>query len=196
MLKVGITGGIGTGKSVVCQVFKTLGIPVFDADHETKQLMETDKQLVAGISRLFGDSIYANNKLDREQLAAIVFNDSEKLKALNAIVHPATIAHGKEWMAKQVTPYAIKEAAIFFESGSHKEMDIMIGVTAPIELRVRRLLQRAGMTREKIESRMASQMENEKKMALCDYVVGNDEHTALIPQVMKLHTILLKKVNG
>lgn len=194
MLKVGITGGIGAGKSLVCRVFKTLGIPVFDADHTAKQLMESDEKLVARISQLFGKEIYTAGRLNREQLASRVFSQPYLLQQLNELVHPATIAYGKQWMDSQRTPYAIKEAAIFFESGSYKEMDVMIGVAAPVDLRIQRAISRPGMTHEKVQERIASQMDAEEKMSKCDYVINNDGIAAIIPQVTALHSILLKKV--
>lgn len=193
MLKVGITGGIGAGKSVVCRVFETLGIPVFNADETAKKLMETDSALVAAIKDLFGDNIYTGHRLDRKKLASIVFEQPVLLEKLNALVHPATIAYGRKWMEEQDAPYTIKEAAIFFESGSDKEMDVMIGVSAPEELRIKRAMQRPGMTREKVLQRMASQMDDAEKMKRCDYVITNDDTAALISQVVALHNTLLKK---
>ena len=193
MLKVGVTGGIGAGKSVVCRVFHTLGIPVFNADDTAKQLMETDLALVTAIQSLFGNNIYIDGKLDRKKLAAIVFEQPALLLQLNALVHPATIAYGNQWMAAQTSPYVIKEAAIFFESGSYKEMDIMIGVSAPENIRISRAMQREGMTREKVMQRIASQMDDTEKMSRCDYVIINDGTTAIIPQVLQVHQALLGK---
>lgn len=193
MLKVGVTGGIGAGKSVVCQVFKTLGIPVFDADSAAKHLIENDADIVAQVKALLGDDVYLSGRLQRERVAAIVFQQPDKLQELNAIIHPATIKAGSDWMAQQTSDYIIKEAAIFFESGTHKQMDVMIGVTAPQELRIKRALQREGMTREKIQDRIAQQMDDAEKMKLCDYIIVNDGTQALIPQVMHVHQQLLKK---
>ncbi|MCB0696087.1 MAG: dephospho-CoA kinase [Chitinophagaceae bacterium] len=193
MLKVGITGGIGAGKSVVCRVFHTLGIPVFDADHAAKMLMDTDPTLIAGITKLLGPGVYTSGKVNREQLAAAVFKDKSLLQQLNALVHPATIDYGKKWMQQQNAPYTIKEAAIFFESGSYKDMDVMVGVTAPEELRISRAMQRSGMTREKVQERIASQMNDAEKMAMCDHVIINDDKQAIIPQVMQLHSQLLDR---
>lgn len=193
MLKVGVTGGIGTGKSVVCRVFNTLGIPVFDADHTAKELMETDPSLITSIKELFGADIYINDKPDRERIASIVFSQPEKLQQLNTLVHPATIAYGEQWMNKQTSPYAIKEAAIFFESGSYKDMDVMIGVAAPEEVRIKRVLGRPGMTRAKIAERIANQMDNNEKMERCDHVILNDGQEALVPQVISIHKLLLEK---
>ena len=193
MLKVGVTGGIGAGKSVVCRVFHTLGIPVFNADDTAKQLMETDPALVTAIQSLFGSNIYMDGRLDRKNLAAIVFEQPALLQQLNALVHPAIIAFGNQWMATQTSPYVIKEAAIFFESGSYKEMDVMIGVSAPENIRINRAMQREGMTREKVMQRIASQMDDTEKMRRCDYVIINDGTTAIIPQGLQVHRALLGK---
>ncbi len=191
MLRVGITGGIGSGKSVVCRVFHTLGIPVFNADDTARYLMENDTKLVHQISVMLGADVYSNGKLDRTKVSAIIYEQPEKLASLNALVHPATISYANDWFARQQAPYVIKEAAIFFESGSYKEMDIMIGVSAPAELRIARAIQRSGMTREKVLSIMAQQMNDEEKMSRCDHVIINDDVTAILPQVLKLHELLL-----
>ncbi|MBA3827404.1 MAG: dephospho-CoA kinase [Taibaiella sp.] len=196
MLKVGITGGIGTGKTTVCQVFETLGIPVFYADTAAKELMNTDTALRTAIINLFGKEVYNNGLLDNKRLSELVFNDSEKLSKLNAIVHPATIAYGKEWMEKQQAPYVIKEAAIFFESGSYKDMDVVIGIAAPLGLRIERAMQRAGATLEQVNARIAQQMDNDEKMKLCQYVLVNDEHEAILPQVIKLHHTFIEMAKG
>lgn len=190
MLKVGVTGGIGSGKSTVCQVFRTLGIPVFNADDAAKWLMENDAKLVSGIKALFGEAAYENSKLNRPFIAAQAFNDREKLQALNALTHPATIAYGKRWMEEQTTPYAIKEAALFFESGSDKEVDVMIGVYAPQEVRIARAMKRDHISREQVLERLSKQMNEEEKMSRCKYVIINDDTKAVIPQVLELHTSL------
>ena len=195
MLKVGITGGIGSGKSTVCRVFKTLGIPVFDADAAAKYLMETDKELIAQIKGIFGEHIYNNNKLDRPQLASVVFSQPEKLKQLNEIVHPATVVYGKLWHQKQTSPYTLKEAAIFFESDTYKEMDLMIGVYAPIELRIKRAMERGNVRRAEIQARIDRQMDEETKMNRCNYVIINDGKTAVLPQVIKVDYTIRNIIN-
>ena len=178
---------------MVCQVFETLGIPVFYADRAAKDLMNTDEQLVAEIKKLFGADMYTTQGLDRKRLSSIVFNDKVLLERLNAIVHPATIQYGKDWMDRQSAPYVIKEAAIFFESGSNKGMDVMIGVYAPKAVRLQRVMGRDQVSRETVLARMEQQMDDEEKMKLCDYVVTNDNVSAIIPQVMKLHQLLTEK---
>lgn len=193
MLKVGITGGIGAGKSVVCQVFKTLGIPVFDADATAKYLMEHDQELVSGIKELFGEQAYIDSSLNRQYISTQVFQDKSLLEQLNGLVHPKTIAYGNKWMISQKSPYVIKEAAIFFESGSYKEMDIMIGVSAPESLRIKRVLNSRDITLEKVQQRIANQMDDNKKMKMCDYVIINDDNTSLITQVVDIHQKLLNR---
>ncbi len=194
MLKVGITGGIGSGKSIVCQVFTTLGIPVFDADDAAKFLMDHDAALKTNIRSLLGEDVYRNGILDRAKVAGIVFKEPEKLKALNALVHPATIAYSNVWMHKQESAYVIKEAAIFFESGSYKDMDIMIGVSAPMELRIRRAMERSKASRDEILQRISQQMDEDEKMKRCDYIIRNDEVYAVIPQVLSIHEKLSRPI--
>jgi dephospho-CoA kinase len=193
MLKIGITGGIGSGKTIVCQVFETLGIPVFYADAAAKMLMEQDDHLILQIKSAFGDAIYKDKQLDREKLASIVFNDSGKLNTLNSFVHPAILKYGSEWMEQQTSPYALKEAAVLFESNNHKTLDAVIGVYAPKALRIQRAMQRDGTSLEKIEARIARQMNEEEKMKLCDHVIINDGMEAIIPQVLHIHSLLLEK---
>jgi dephospho-CoA kinase len=192
MLKVGITGGIGSGKTTVCRVFETLGIPVFYADTAAKVLMDTDLVLIRALKALFGEDIYKDGKLDRQALASSVFADKELLNRLNAVVHPATIAHGRKWMSGQTTPYAIKEAALFFESGTAADMDVMIGVTADIDTRISRVMTRDNATRESIVARISKQMDDAEKMRLCDFVITNDDRHPIVPQVLALHEQLLR----
>ena len=193
MLKVGITGGIGSGKSTVCQVFETLGIPVFYADDAARHRTNTEPSIIAAMKALFGDDVYVDGELNREKVAAAAFNNRGVLEQMNEIIHPATIAYGQKWMKQQTTPYAIKEAAIFFESGSNKDMDVMIGVSAPLELRINRAMARDNIGREKVLERIARQMDEDEKMKLCDHIIINDGITAIIPQVLKLHQILLSR---
>lgn len=192
MLRVGITGGIGSGKSTVCALFEMLRVPVLYADQEARWLMEHDALLVSGIKNLLGDEAYAGKTLLRPFVAAQVFNNLEKLKALNALVHPAVWRHGDAWFSRQVgRPYAIKEAALFFESGSALQMDVMVGVYAPDELRIHRTMTRDGATREEVLVRMSRQMPQEEKMTRCNHVITNDDAQAVLPQVLALHTLFI-----
>lgn len=190
-IRVGITGGMGSGKSTVASVFAVLGIPVYQADEAAKRLMNDDPALKAAISRAFGDEIYADGKLNKSLLAGKVFNDPSQLALLNSLVHPVTIEDGEQWMRKQIAPYAIKEAAIIFESGTQRYLDFVIGVYAPVSLRILRSMKRSGQSREEVMSRMEQQMDDRIKMKLCDTVIINDEQKAVLPQVLALHEQLL-----
>ena len=187
-LKVGVTGGIGSGKTIIGRIFQVLGIPVFDADTEAKRLMVADEALVQAIKTEFGQKAYhEDGSLDRAYLAAQVFNDEAKLKKLNALVHPIVIQAGEEWAAKQDAPYTIKEAALLFESGSYKHNNYNVLITAPLELRIQRVMRRDGTTIEQVKARMERQWTDEQKKQLADFEVINDGIQALIPQVMNLH---------
>ena len=193
MLKVGITGGIGSGKSIVCEVFHALGIPVLKADDAARFLMENDADLIKSIRLLLGDHVYNDGQLDRQRVSDIIYRQPEKLRQLNALVHPATIAYANQWMASRDAPYVLKEAAILFESGSDKGMDIVVGVFAPRELRIKRAMQRSHLTYEKVVDIMAKQMDEGEKMKLCAHVISNDDITAVLPQVLDMHQALLAK---
>lgn len=191
MLKIGLTGGIGSGKTTVANIFKVFDIPVLDADTVAKELMEKDITVVTAIRKVFGNEVYLHGKLNRAYLAGIVFKDENKLHALNAIVHPATIAFSQQWMAQQQSAYVIKEAALFFESGSDKEMDYMVGLTAPLELRIARVMKRDNTTRSAVLARMNQQMDENEKLKRCQFVLQNDETQLLLPQIIKLHSHFL-----
>ncbi len=191
MLRVGLTGGIGSGKSTVADIFSVLGIPVFKADLVTRQLMEEDEILRTSIKKEFGEEAYINNTLNRKYLASIVFNDAFQLEKLNAITHPAVIDAAQKWMQQQTTAYVIKEAALMFESASAAGVDLIIGVYAPQHIRIKRVMDRDGVTRQDVLARIDKQIDEEIKMKLCDFVLVNDEQQLLIPQVLELHEKLI-----
>ena len=195
ILKVGITGGIGSGKTTIAKVFEVLGIPVYYADDEAKRLMNEDEMLKEKIQYHFGKECYLDGKLNRKWLSNLVFNNDEKLSLLNRIVHPATILAAQVWMQQQTTPYALKEAALIFETGSQQQLDYVIGVFTPVQMRIQRVIQRDGLSREEVKNRMEKQMEETTKMRLCDFIITNDEQELVIPQVLAIHEILLSKVN-
>jgi dephospho-CoA kinase len=192
MLKIGLTGGIGSGKSAVAAMFGVLGIPVFYADAEAKQVMQADVELRAAIIAEFGEDSYVDGILNRGYLSNLVFNDPVRLERLNNLVHPATIRAAEAWMKQQTAPYIIKEAALLFEAGSAGHLDYIIGVYAPQHLRIKRVMDRDSVTRQQILSRMSKQIEETIKMKLCDFVIVNDEQKLIIPQVLQLHETLLK----
>ncbi len=195
MLKIGLTGGIGSGKSTVAKTFEVLGIPVYYADVEAKRLMNENEGLKQKIQELFGTAIYTDGKLKRVVLADIVFNDPEKLEQLNALVHPITINDANQWLQQQKSPYAIKEAALIFESGISEFLDYVIGVYAPAPLRIQRVIQRDNTSKEAVMARMNKQMDEDEKMRLCNFVITNDELQLLVPQVLALHEHLLTLAN-
>ena len=187
MLRVGITGGIGSGKSTVCALFETLGVPVMYADAEARWLMEHDADLVASVRNLLGEETYVDGVLQRAYVSSKVFGHPERLEALNALVHPAVWRHGDAWFARQRGTYAMKEAALFFESGSALQMDVMVGVFAPDMLRIRRTIARDGVSEDEVRARMARQLPQDEKMARCNHVIVNDDVQAILPQVLRLH---------
>ncbi len=192
LLKIGLTGGIGSGKSTVAQMFAVLGIPVYSADEASKRLMVENEELKSAIIHHFGKDSYVDGNLNREYLAKLVFNDNEKLSLLNSLVHPATLSDAASWIKKQVAPYIIKEAALIFESGSNKSLDYVIGVDAPKDLRIQRAMLRDNISAQQVEDRINKQMDEQEKLQLCDYVIVNNEHQLVIPQVIALHEKFLK----
>ncbi|MDP9042245.1 MAG: dephospho-CoA kinase [Bacteroidota bacterium] len=195
MLKIGLTGGIGSGKTTVAQIFEVLAIPVYYADQEAKDLMNQDPELKKKIISEFGEAAYREGKIDRSYLGGLVFTDAEKLAVLNSIVHPATLKQADSWMKNQTAPYAIKEAALIFEAGLEKFFDYIIGVTAPDSLRLERVIKRDQTSAENVRRRMEKQMNEDEKMKRCDFVIQNDGMRAVLPQVLEIHKNLLIGIN-
>lgn len=191
MLKIGLTGGIGSGKSTIARIFSVLGIPVWDADKHAKWIMENDPELKQKLLFHFGEAVFVGEHLQRSYLANIVFNQPEKLELLNSLVHPAAIAQAEKWMKEQSSSYVIKEAALLFESGSVSHLDYVIGVTAPRAVRIQRVMHRDQVSREEVIARMNRQIEDVIKMKLCDWVIQNDQQHAVLPQVLQIHQQIL-----
>ena len=191
-LKIGITGGIGSGKTFLAKLFEALGVPVYNADEEAKRLMNSDTRIKKQLIELFGEATYKDGKLDRTFLAAIVFSDKEKLELLNGIVHPIVIQEAKDWAERQTSRYSLKEAALLFESGSYKELDYTILVKAPMDVRIQRVIKRDGVTEQQVRERISKQLSDEEKLLLADFVIVNDGITPLLPQVWTLHQKFLK----
>lgn len=186
MIKAGLTGGIGSGKTTVARIFETLGIPVYYADDAAKKLMNSNEELKSLIIRHFGAESYEQGELNRKYLASIVFNNKEKLELLNSLTHPATMQDAMEWMSKQASPYIIKEAALLFESGAAEQLDYIIGVYAPQHIRVKRVIERDKTSVEEVMKRVSRQIDEEMKMKLCDFVITNNDQQLVIPQVLEL----------
>lgn len=194
MFKLGLTGGIGSGKTLVCQIFEKLGVPVYYADTAARDLMNTDADLKAGISQMFGEKAYGKDGLNRQYLADMVFGDHEKLAGLNGLVHPAVQKDFMRWTQLQsASPYVLEEAAILFESGASMGMDLSVLVYAPEELRICRVIKRDGVKREDVLKRMGHQMSEEEKLERADHVLFNDGTRMLLPQVIELHNRILNR---
>ncbi len=192
---VGITGGIGSGKSIVTKIFSLLGVPIYDADSRAKWLMENDAELIQSIKEAFSDKAYLENgKLNRPWLASEVFSNPEKTELINSLVHPRVGEDGKQWVAANANhPYLMKEAALMYESGSYKELDFVIAVYAPERIRIRRVLLRdVNRSSEDVKNIIARQMPEEEKKKKAQAVIVNDDQRLVIPQVISLHKQLLK----
>lgn len=187
MIKVGITGGIGSGKSTVCKVFRTMGIPVFEADNVARQLMNSNAEIRILLINLFGAEVYLPDQtVDRKLLSSIVFSDPSLLAQLNEIVHPFVMNTFDEWCEKQESPYILHEAAILFESGYYKIMNKTITVVTSEEERIQRVMKRDGTTRELVKQRIQNQWTDEQRINLADLVINNNENELIIPQIIEI----------
>ena len=193
MLKIGITGNIGSGKTTVSKIFEVLGIPVFYADDEAKKVMVNDNILIDAIKQTFGaESYFWDGSLNRKHISNIVFKSETELARLNAIVHPAVFRAFDNWVPRfKNAPYVLKGAALLFESTSYKMCDKTIMVTAPLEMRIQRVIQRDGLSKTEIRNRDAKQFTEEKKLELADYAIKNDNSELVIPQVLALHELFV-----
>ncbi|WP_452223038.1 dephospho-CoA kinase [Lacinutrix chionoecetis] len=193
MITVGLTGGIGSGKTTVAKAFAKLGIPIYIADDEAKKLMNTSKVIKKKLIALFGELAYVDNKLNRPYLSKAIFNNKALLEQMNAIVHPKVGQHYKKWLNKQEAPYIIKEAAILFENGSYKNYDYIITVTASEKERIARVVKRDNVDEQKVKAIIENQWKDAIKMRLSDFVIVNTDLETTQKEVLKVHTLLLKK---
>lgn len=192
MIVVGLTGGIGSGKTTVAEFFRKLGVPVYIADMAGRKLLQTSPEIKRQVIQLFGSDSYKGNEPDRKFIAAHVFNDPERLKTLNSIIHPAVESDFKKWKSEQDAPYVIYEAAILFEAGGYKKCDLSILVTAPKEERIRRIKERDHSTEKEIIARMENQWSDEEKSKLANYIINNRNLSETKERVKALHHIILK----
>lgn len=190
MIVVGLTGGIGSGKSTIAKEFAALGIAVFNSDEQAKALIATDAQVKERIIATFGEEAYQNGEYNRAYIAQIVFNNPEKLAILNNIVHPALAKYFKQWAKKQTSLYVLKEAAILFESGSYKDCDYIITVTAPEQLRIARVMARDHCTEAQVRARMAQQWTDDQRIALSNAVIENVDLESAKEQVKRINNEL------
>jgi dephospho-CoA kinase len=193
--KLGVTGGIGSGKTSVCRVFDVLRIPVFSADRDATETMEKDKTIIGKLNSIAGRDLYVTGNLDRMELARIIFNDRTLLEKVNLLVHPAVFDHFRNWALEQIAPYVIMEAAILFESGGSKFVDRVATVVAPVEQRIERVIQRNKLSREQVMERMKNQMDDETRIKLSDYVINNSENDMIISAILEIHKDILNFIN-
>jgi dephospho-CoA kinase len=191
MIRVGLTGGIGSGKTTVARVFQTLGVPVFEADAEGRRVLGEEPEVIQAVAERFGRAILRGGTVDRKALAGVVFNEPEALQALNAIVHPAVRQGFQRWAEAQPTPYVIMVSAIMVESGSSRLMDRIVVVTAPEQLRIQRVMARDGVDEGAVRARVANQISETERLAVADHVIHNDDKQLVIPQVLAIHAALL-----
>lgn len=196
MIKVGLTGGIGSGKSIIIKIFSSIGIPVYIADEKAKILMNSNFILQKSLIKEFGDEVYANNKLNAKYLSEIIFNNKNALNKINSIVHPFVMSDFVQWAQNQQhANYVLMESAILFETGLYKEFDKIISVTAPENLRIKRIINRDKLSKDEIKRRIENQYNDEERLALSDYVIKNDEDELVIPQILKIHNEIIKTIN-
>ena len=194
MIKLGVTGGIGSGKTLVCKVFSILGIPVFPADEEAKKIMDVDTGIILRLNAIAGKDLYAEGTLDRAELARLIFNNRSMLERVNSLVHPAVFSRFSKWGKKQEAPYIIMESAILFESGGREKVDRVVTVTAPVGERITRVIRRNNITREEVIDRINNQMNDSDKIKQSDYVIDNSENEMIIPAILNIHNNILKLV--
>jgi len=192
MIKIGITGGIGSGKSIICQVFSILKVPVYHADAEAKMLTESDPTIRKQLEAVAGVNVFNNGGLNRLLLADLIFNNSDMLEKINGIIHPKVAVHFKEWCTRHSQdPYIIHESAILFESNTYKDFQKIVAVTSPEDKRISRILNRNNMTIDRIRSIMMNQLPESEIVQRSDFVIINDDSQLIIPQVLELHHIFL-----
>jgi len=196
LMKLGITGGIGSGKTSVCRVFSILGIPVFSADPEAQAIMNSDETVIRGINDIAGRNLYPAGRLDKMQLADMIFRNPDILKKVNMLVHPVVFEYFSRWAEQQSAPYVIMEAAILFESGASNLVDRIATVYAPVEERITRVTRRNRLTREQVLDRIRNQMDDETRIRMSDYVINNSENEMIIPVILKIHEDLLNHLNS
>jgi len=194
-LKVGVTGGFGSGKTTVCRVFSVLGIPVFSADNEAREIMNSP-ELISKINSVAGKDLYTTGKLDRQELAKLIFNDHDLLEKVNSIVHPVVFEYFKKWTMEQSAPYVIMEAAVLFESGAALLVDKVLTIVTPVEQRIERLVKGNRFTREQVLDRIKNQLDDEYRINHSDYVIHNAENDMIIPAILRINQALLNLYNG
>lgn len=192
ILKLGVTGGMGSGKTTACKVFSILGIPVFSADDEARKLQDNDPEVREKINAIAGKDVYSSGSLDRQELARLIFNDKVMLEKINSLIHPAVFRCFDQWIGRQDSPYVIMEASILFESGADHLMDKVVTVVTPLEERIERLTRTSKYTREQILARIENQIDDGTRISKSDFVIFNSENDMMIPAVLGIHEEMMR----
>lgn len=192
-LRVGVTGGIGSGKSSVCKVFNALGIPVFEADEEARKITETDNHVRERLNEIAGTDLYNTGSLNRKLLASLIFNNRDMLQEVNRLIHPVVFKTFNEWALLQDAPYVIMEAAILFESGGDKLVDKVVVVTAPDKERIERVTSRSGMSTREVSDRIRNQFTQKEISSRADYVISNGDRDLILPAIIEIHEDLIRR---
>ena len=195
-IKIGVTGGIGSGKSTVCKVFSVLGIPVFYADEEARNIMEHERRVVDEVNAIAGKDMYVTGSLNRQELAALIFNNKNLLDRINRLVHPVVLEAFMEWEARQSTGYVVLESAILQESGALASLDKVVFVMAPLEERIQRVMRRNNFTREQVLERIRNQGDENEKAKYADYIIHNSDHEMVVPAILKIHDELTSMIKN
>jgi dephospho-CoA kinase len=195
VFKLGITGGIGSGKTSVCRVFEVLNIPVFSADKVAREITDVDEEIKLELNSIVGRDLYITGNLDRTALSSLIFNDMSLLEKVNKLVHPAVFRSFDKWVSAQTSPYVIMEAAILFESGASKLVNKIATIVAPVEERIERIILRSKLSREQITERMRNQIDDETRSQHSDYIISNSENDMIIPVILAIHDDILKTIN-
>ncbi|MDM8001442.1 MAG: dephospho-CoA kinase [Bacteroidota bacterium] len=190
--RLGVTGGIGSGKTTVCRIFRVLGVPVFVADTVARDMMENEPELRTAINQIAGKDLYTTGTLDRKELARIIFNRPELLRKVNGVVHPAVLKQFEEWADNSALPYVIMEAAILFEAGADALVDRVVTISAPVEERIARVMGRNDLTREEVIRRINNQLEDEEREEQSYYVINNSDNEMIIPEILKIHEDMIR----
>jgi len=190
-MRLGITGGIGSGKTIICRIFSILGVPVFSADDVAKAIMASDKSIIEQVNRAVGKNVYSDGVLQRKELAKMIFNDENLLGRINRIVHPAVFNRFIEWEKQQDYPYVIMEAAILFESGANKLVDKVITIVAPENERIKRVMEKNNVKEEEVTERIRNQYDDDFRVNHSDYVIDNSGNSLIIPEILKIHSEML-----
>lgn len=190
--RLGVTGGIGSGKTTVCRIFRVLGIPVFVADIVARDVMENEPDIRAAINLIAGKDLYIHGKLDRKELARIIFSKPDLLREVNSTVHPEVLERFNRWASASTAPYVIMEAAILFEAGADSLVDRVVAISAPVEERITRVMRRNELTREEVIGRINNQMGDEEREEQSYYVINNSDNEMIIPEILKIHEDMLR----